>query len=142
MTAGPNMAPKAPIVGPPRATRVVLYTDDMEPITVIYLTASMVAYLEERGRVLIPVYRPITQTISPMDLGAMTWEPPMTIDLRIEEMRQERTGNRYWFLVTQCDEAALLLLSELLPAQQHGVKEYRRQEFERGFLHALHASLR
>jgi hypothetical protein len=113
--------------------RVVLYADDMEPITVIDLPAFAEEFLSERGAVLIAVPQPIS--FAPQRCQSM--QPHMPIVTIIAE-RFVRRGQEHMMLFTHDEESALLLKCAFLPGQQAGLQERDRKAFARGFLDALY----
>lgn len=114
--------------------RVVLYADDMEPITVIDLPSLAEGYLNERGMVRLAVQMP------PM-LSVLAAQQALTAnDLRIVEIFSERfirRGREHMMLFTRDEESALLLKCAFLPGQQAGLQERERLAFARGFVDAL-----
>ena len=115
--------------------RVVLYTDDLEPITVLQMSEYAGKLLEERGRVSIPVIEPLR--LSDIDDGAM----PLFRQVDIWAEAFVRKGVRHLFLFTRDEEAALLLRSDLLPGQHRMVQEREREAFAKGFMQGLRAVL-
>lgn len=114
--------------------RVVLYADDMEPITVIDLPAMAEGYLNERGMVRLAVMLP------PMLSVLAASQPPMREDLKTVTIYAERFirhGREHMMLFTRDEESALLLKCAFLPGQQAGLQERERTAFARGFLEAL-----
>jgi hypothetical protein len=114
--------------------RVVLYADDMEPITVIELSALAEGYLNERGMVRLAVQMPAMLSV----LAAR--QAPGLDDLRIVTIFAERFirhGHEHMMLFTRDEESALLLKSAFLPGQQAELQERERTAFARGFLEAL-----
>jgi hypothetical protein len=113
--------------------RVVLYADDMEPITVIDLPAFAEEFLSERGVVRIAVQPPISFT--PQECQSM---PPHMPIVTIISERFIRRGQKHMMLFTNDEESALLLKCAFLPGQQAGLQERDRKAFARGFLDALY----
>lgn len=114
--------------------RVVLYADDMEPITVIDLPALAEVYLNERGMVLLAVMLP------PMLSVIAAQHPPGRDSIKTVEIFAERIvrhGREHMMLFTRDEESALLLKCAFLPGQQAGLQERERDAFARGFLDAL-----
>ena len=114
--------------------RVVLYADDMEPITVIDLPAMAEGYLNERGVVRLAVMLP------PMLSVLAAQHPPERDSLKTVEIFAERIirhGREHMMLFTRDEESALLLKCAFLPGQQAGLQEREREAFARGFLKAL-----
>lgn len=114
--------------------RVVLYADDMDPITVIELPAMAERYLNERGMVRLAVMLP------PMLSVLAAQHPPALGGLKTVEIFAERFirhGREHMMLFTRDEESALLLKCAFLPGQQAGLQERERMSFARGFLDAL-----
>jgi len=114
--------------------RVVLYADDMEPITVIDLPPMATRYLNERGMVRLAVQLP------PMLSVLAAQQAPMLDDCKTVTIFAERLvrhSREHMMLFTRDDESALLLKSAFLPGQQAEFQERERTAFARGFLEAL-----
>lgn len=112
----------------------VLYTNDMEPITVVRIHESLWNRLwtGDRIRLVVPM---------PLNLFPKS-DTPIREDLKIVEIHGEvfiRRGHKHMFVFTNDDENALLLRSEFLPGQRKDVQHALRNAFARGFLHALQA---
>lgn len=114
--------------------RVVLYTEDMEPITVIDLTTQAKKYLSEYGMVRLAVLLP------PM-LSVITEKTPPALDsIKTVSIYVEgfiRHGRKHMLLFTRDEESALLLKCAFLAGQQAVLQENERVAFSRGFLKAL-----
>jgi hypothetical protein len=112
--------------------QVVLYTDDMEAITVIDLPTWFMEKLHDGRMMRVAAPAPVQFTAEP--------EPAQTIlTLPIVEIWAERfvrNGRVAWFLFTRNEEAALMLRSEPLPGQR---KEFQ-DEYRRGFVRGLMAA--
>ena len=112
--------------------RAVLYTHDMEPITVLELKRWAWEFLERTGIVRLHVAEPPLTT---------PWSgPPANGLFRIVTIKAERLrrGNQeHLMLFTSDEESALLLESAFLPGQHRWVQERERVAFAQGFLHAL-----
>lgn len=116
--------------------RVVLYADDMEPITVIDLPALAEGYLSERGRARLAVMLP------PMLSVLAAQQPPAQDGIKTVEIFAERFirhGREHMMLFTRDEESALLLKCAFLPGQNAGLQEREREAVARGFLKALAA---
>lgn len=114
--------------------RVVLYADDMEPITVIDLSALAEGYLNERGMVRLAVQLP------PMLSVLAAQQAPISVDCKTVTIFAERFvrhGREHMMLFARDEESALLLKCAFLPGQQAGLQERERTAFARGFLEAL-----
>lgn len=114
--------------------RVVLYTNDLEPITVLELSEFAKRHLEVHRRVRLPVYESLSRMVAPLD-GGPSKPCPKYVDIWSEIF--VRCGDRHMFLFTHDDEAALLLRAAFLPGQQRALNDHRAQAFADGFLHAL-----
>lgn len=101
---------------------VVLYTDDMEPITVINIPVELHAHAEKHG-LCIP-YRP------PMLALPKAEEIPRyeRYTVRIWAERFTRNGMTHLFFFTSDEELALALKAEMLAGQRKEV----HAAFERG----------
>ena len=98
--------------------RVVLYADDMEPITVIELPRLAESYLKEKGyaRLVVPLALP-SLTIA----QAATTVTIRTVGIRAE--RFIRKGQTHLILFTCDEESALLLKCAFLPGQMAEVQD-------------------
>lgn len=113
--------------------RVVLYTEDMEPITVLQLTEFARQALLERAYVILPITGPIDYLM------------PHPDDQQTQELRQVviyaerlyRKGKIHHMLFTKNEESALLLKAAFLPGQQSALNEREVQGIAKGFLAAL-----
>lgn len=114
--------------------RVVLYTDDMEPITVIELTKFAYDYLVMYGRVRLPVVMPPNYTaFNPEEKIAFEND-------RIVEIFSEtfiRKSQQHMMLFTRNEESALLLKCAFLPGQNKHIQDREKKAFATGFLYAL-----
>lgn len=115
------------------SVNTVLYTHDMEPITVLQLSQRAVDYLRTTGMVRIPVmpanYMPRIPTdhLEPIDAYIVT----ITMDVI-------RKGYQtYPILLTHDEESALLLRSAFLPGQQRARAADYASGVAHGFLLAL-----
>lgn len=114
--------------------RVVLYTNDMEPITVIDLSETAARYLHQYNHVRLPVMEPFSLT--PAD-GSDIQRQFKTVDIYAERLR--RKDAETLMLFTNDEENALLLKSTFLAGQQKEINKIKNREFARGFLRALNA---
>lgn len=118
--------------------RVVLYADDMEPITVIDLPPFLWNMLKQRRRVQVAAPMPITY-------AALTSAPTMSDDvMRIVEIRAEvltRNKREHMMLFTNDEVTALMLRSELLPGQRRDAQEQERDQYAQGFMRGLSIAL-
>lgn len=117
--------------------RVVLYADDMEPITVIDLPEFATRYLNEHGMVRIAVQMPVI--VTPQAASQMLPSLPI---VTIMSERFIRRGQEHMMLFTNDEESALLLKCAFLPGQQAGLQERERKAFASGFLEAIYRMAR
>lgn len=120
-------------MSPQLSHRAVLYTYDMEPITVLQLSAAAHNYLTFHGSVTLPVLEPIPTFV-------YTGVPDMNHTMRTVHIRAELLRmweKKHLMLFTHDEESALLLKSAFLPGQQGAVRDLQNKAFARGFLHAL-----
>lgn len=114
--------------------RVVLYTHDMIPITVLDVPSQYWEYLLHRGSIKVAIP-------PPMRLSPPKWEdavPKLEIrQVTITVERFLRNGQTHVMLFTHDEESALLLESTFLPGQLRGLNEIRNEAFTRGFLKAI-----
>lgn len=110
-------------------SQVVLYTDEMEAITVIDLPQSFLRGLREGIYMRVPVQLP--PALEPCENRAL---PDLSFQyVEIWAERFVRKGRDTWLLFTRNDELALLLKSDVLPGQRAAYQS----EFRRGFVAAL-----
>lgn len=108
--------------------RTVLYTHDMEPITVIELRPWQVEYLGREGVVTLAVMPEDEYPEAADDQAA-------AVSLRTVRMTAEwfyRNGERRMLLFTRQEETAMLLECQFLPGQRRKLKEHEREAFSRG----------
>lgn len=113
---------------------VVLYTRQMEPITIIALPEEAWAYLRHHGFYRIAV--PLMPACTPFDRSL----PVPKFDIQTVSIRAERFVHHCantMLLFTDDEESALLLKAAFLPGQQHALNEHCRNAMANGFLKAL-----
>lgn len=116
--------------------RAVLYTHDMEPITVLDVPPKWQAYMMETGSICLAVIPPLT--LEPFDKNTdVTQMICQTYTVRITVERLVRRDKTHVMLFTQDEEAAMLLRSTFLPGQQTEVHRIKQKEFAKGFFSAL-----
>lgn len=112
--------------------QIVLYTDHMEPITVIKSPFSLRELLELRRDFFdVAVYMPMSLVI-PEDVP---FRAHMRVRIWFE--RFHRKGEEHLLFFTDDEETALLLNSEPLPGQRRAYQEEFRRGFATGFASAL-----
>lgn len=117
--------------------RAVLYTHDMEPITVIELQPWAWQYLREQRSVRLAVHRPAETAAWNPDAENV---PQFDMSMWIVHITAEvlvRGKHTSLMLFTHDEEAALLLKSELLPGQLRDVQDREKTAFAKGFMGAL-----
>lgn len=121
--------------------RTVLYTEDMEPITVMELQPWAMEYLQKNGRVYFAVHRPMSvQALTAADFDRVPDCTVWQVCIRAEVFI--RRGVEHMFLFTSDEEQALLLKSAFLPGQWGEVRERERQAWGKGFMDALNFAAR
>lgn len=116
---------------------VVVYTEDMEPITVVDIPQWAWDRLARGERINLTVREPIS----------LYWNKPLDSIPELPKMVSIwgevfiRRGNRTLFVFTRDDENALALKSEFLPGQRSTLQERERQARAAGMLHGLIAGL-
>lgn len=113
--------------------RVVLYADDLEPITVLELPAFVRDHLEQHGVVRLPVVESPGLISAPIQ--SPSYQTFRTVEIWTE--RFVRKGQEHLMLFTRNDENALLLRAAFLPGQRRELNDQRAQAFAQGFLDAL-----
>lgn len=100
--------------------RVVLYTKDMEPITIIEMPLWLLEQLERVGMVKVAVREPKEKLLmaDPQDL-----HPTETLNIYCEKLRW-RDGSVKPIVVVDDDELALALKPEWLPGQVQAINWY------------------
>lgn len=107
----------------------VLYTKDLEPITVVDIPISLWEMLAAGSRIRLPVRLPLT-------LEHLR-SPPMMRTVEIFGELFCRRGARSLMLFTNDEESALLLRASFLPGQNREVQSRERQAFVAGIVRAL-----
>jgi hypothetical protein len=120
--------------------RAVLYSDDMEPVTILELELWAVEFLKEYGRVTFAVTAPLRANFDPT--APIQLEDCRIWQVTIHAETFVRKGTEHLRLVTHNDEQALLLRSALLPGQRHWMRDSERVGWEKGFTDALHWATR
>ena len=101
---------------------VVLYTPDLEPITILELPFWLLEQLEKQGAVRIAVLKPPRWV---QNGEGVTFDMPETVTVYAERLRW-RDGTTKIILVTPDDELALTLKPEWLPGQRAAVQGYQK----------------
>ena len=112
--------------------RVVVYTQDFEPITVIKLDQWAVNFLHTTERVALTVI-PVLELAPPADdepIKMETWCVVLQA-VWIHAPRRQRAG---MVLVVQDEKNALLLRSIFLPGQRRALKDAEDAAFHKGAL--------
>lgn len=101
---------------------VVLYTRELDPITVIDLPLWLLDQLERQGTVRVAVVEPPswTELSDPLD-----FDEPKVVTIECQRLRLDANTTKQ-ILVTDDDELALRLKPEWLPGQRAQVNQYKR----------------
>ena len=113
----------------------VLYTQDMEPITVIDLPMWSWDRLRAGGHVVVAAPLPVT-LVTPTSEN-----PPFFRTVTITAERLCRRGHETLMLFTSDEESALLLKADFLPGQRASVQRLKRDSFAAGVVAALMGDL-
>jgi len=111
---------------------IVLYTDDMEPITVINIPVEY-HKLALNGRFVIPLFEQLSAARDRDEVPA--YRPMKTVKIWAEQFH--RKGRDHLFFFTQDEEFALALKAEMLAGQR---KELSRA-FQKGVDQTISAIL-
>lgn len=112
----------------------VLYTHDLEPITVVTIPMWLWDRLEKGDAIRLAVMEAPKLTPS--------YGVPMTAQMKTVTIFAEmlvRRGKRHMMLSTQDEETALLLKADFLPGQRQELRHRERGAFAKGFLQAFAA---
>jgi len=104
---------------------VVLYTTDMEPITILDLPVWLLERLEKEGAIKIAVLKPPEWTElnsqTPIDrIGGVD-----TVTVYCERLRWRDNSTKF-ILITPDEELALVLKPEWLPGQLASIQGYQK----------------
>ena len=111
----------------------VLYTDDMEPITVLEVPAFARDLLLKHGYVTL-------QVMPPMPLLRAGATPSDDFKIYTVTIRAEvfvRNGTKHFMLFTRDDVNTMLLRAAFLPGQRGALRNREAEAFAEGFLEAL-----
>ena len=101
---------------------VVIYTRDMEPITIVDLPLHCLEFGERQRVVRVAIEDEIP--LVPPDAGAPMAPALRTVSLMFTQLQMP--GKRAWIIQTLDDELALLLRPSWLPGQRRKINEYER----------------
>lgn len=119
-----------------RPAQAVIYTYDMEPITVISMRSSWWDHLIKYGQIRFAVYESMTVENLAVDDYAVLKKNYLTAEIRAHMIR--RADNQVHLLLTTDHETtALLLDSSILPGQVAKINEMKKAAFGKGLIAAL-----
>jgi hypothetical protein len=101
--------------------RTVIYTHDMEPITVVDIQPLALNLLSTKGKAMIEMPRPGGK-IEPLTLTAET---------------VERQGKLHMLVFTEQESLAMLLPCTFLSGQTKSLSDARNNAFTNGIIHAF-----
>ena len=104
--------------------RVVLYTDDFEPITVLDLPLWLLEQLERQGEVRVAVLRPTHAAPASGGVAVGSVEGPDVVTIYCEKLRW-KDGTTKPILVTYDEELALSLRPSWIPGQTQLIQSYQ-----------------
>lgn len=120
--------------------RAVLYTPNLEPITVLQLKPWALEFLRERGTAVLAVVEPMPPVpLGPVDTDPMLSLRMRTVTIRAETLRRGRVESM--LLITNDEESALLLESAFLPGQHQRVHELNEAAEGRGVMKGFLAAM-
>jgi hypothetical protein len=105
--------------------RVVLYTDDFEPITVIDLPLWLLEQLERQGQVRVAVLRPPQVAMNTGNIPVGSVEGLLNVVTIYCEKLRWKDGTTKPILITYDEELALALRPDWLPGQTQAVQGYQ-----------------
>lgn len=112
--------------------KAVIYTEDMEPITVIDIPLGLWQALEHGRVVRFEIKNPLKLNVN--------YSEPERIQARTVHIHGEllvRRGKKHLMLFTRDEEFAMLLKAAFLPGQYGEVQARQRDARVQGFLQAL-----
>lgn len=118
--------------------RAVLYTPNLEPITVLQLQPWAAQYLREQGLVVLSVLEPV-EFMPRRSVVAPVYTTLRTVTIRAETLRYRRIETM--LLITNDEESALLLESAFLPGQHRRVRELNDEAEGRGVMKGFLAAI-
>lgn len=101
---------------------VVLYTPDLEPITILELPFWLMEKLDEQGAIRVAVMKP-PRVVNNGE--ALTFDMPETVTIFCEKLRW-KDGTTKPILITPDDELALALKPDWLPGQRAQIQSYQK----------------
>jgi len=113
--------------------RVVLYTYDFEPITVVTLPPVALSYLQAHHNVNVHVPAPVRFARPDEPI----WDEMRLHIVHIHAEVLVRNGRQHLMLFTRDETAAMQLRADFLPGQRKEVHEAEREQYCRGFMDAL-----
>ena len=111
----------------------VIYTKELEPITVVWLASWAVKMLRDHSHVAFAVCPPMSAGLS--DFNDFSTMKSWVVRLRGDEIRMNRAST--WILTTDDEEVALLLKAAFLPGQQQALRERDRVAMAKGAMSAF-----
>lgn len=118
--------------------RRVLYTRDMEPITILETTPATERYLLREGIAILACYEPIKLVTGPRQEQTLRLR---TVSIMAERLclawEPARDHTRHLLLFTADEESAMLLKCAFLPGQQGALRDVEKDGFRRGFITAF-----
>jgi len=114
--------------------KAVLYTHDLEPITVIDLWPEAWKRLARGGTWNIPVFMPL-KCFSAMPSDPVRLDPIPIVTITAE--RIVKGEHETLLLFTHQEEAALMVKAAFLPGQSNSMRDFNCDAFREGFLAAL-----
>jgi phosphoenolpyruvate carboxylase len=114
--------------------KVVLYTYDLEPITIIDLPHELYVMLKNRKTINVPII-PLLNFINPLREEKPIVEKSLYVRIYAEVLRRDYQESL--LLYTHDEENALLLKASFLAGQTREINDIKRREFVKGLLKAF-----
>lgn len=114
--------------------REVLFTRDLEPITVIDFKPYFYEFLAQNGEVRVPVYRPVSSWAG---RDGSAFKSPMLTTVTIVAHGFYYLGETRFLFITADEASAMLLKSVFLPGQRQELNDVKNEMFLKGFYNAF-----
>ena len=116
--------------------QVVLYTSDMQPITVLDLNLSAIEFIRRNGCMRFAVHSPLR--VTPFQESVTEMYSLRTVTILMDHFYNSR-GMRHEILYTHDEESALIMKSAFLPGQLHTMQEREKRAYCKGILDTMNA---
>ena len=111
--------------------QVVLYTSDMQPITVLDLHLSAIEFIRRNGLMRFAV--PSPPLVIPFTGNIPVFDSLRTVTIFMDILYNSR-GMPYEILYSHDEESALIMKSAFLPGQLHAMQDREKRAYCKGIL--------